>query len=86
MVGLVGSAHHHGLSCRQMWQQLVLLHDVAGHFPEGPQVPGFSIDQDLALHSSLSGRTNKRTACRSHLNLSKPHSGSLSPVSSKNVH
>lgn len=72
MFGLVGSAHHHGLSCRQMWQQLVFLHDVAGHFPERPQVPGFSIDQDLALHSSLSGRTSKRTTCRSHPNIFKP--------------
>lgn len=70
--GLVGSAHHHGLSCRQMWQQLVFLHDVAGHFPERAQVPGFSVDQDLALHSSLSGSTNKRTTCRSRLNVFRP--------------
>lgn len=71
MFGLVASAHHHGLSCRQMWQQLVFLHDVAGHFPERPQVPGFSIDQDLALRSSLSGRTNKRRT-RDHPNVFKP--------------
>ena len=58
--GLGGSAHHHGLPCRQVWQQPVFLHDVAGHFPERPQVPGFSIDQDLTLHSSLSGKTNKK--------------------------
>lgn len=71
MFGGAGSAHHHGLSSRQMWQQLVFLHDVAGHFPECPQVPGLSVDQDLALHSGLSGRTNQRTS-RSHLNVVKP--------------
>lgn len=48
-----------------MWQQLVFLHDVAGHFPEHPQVPGFSIYQDLALHPSLSGGRNKRITCSS---------------------
>lgn len=70
--GFVGSAHHHGLSRSEMWQQLVFLHDVAGHFPECPQVPGFSIDQDLALHSSLPGRTNRRPTCRSHPDIFKP--------------
>lgn len=67
MFGLPGSAHHHGLSCSQMWQELIFLHDVAGHFPERAQIPGFSIDQDLALHSRLSGGTIKRIACWRYL-------------------
>lgn len=44
------TAHHHGLPGSEVWQQHVFLHDVAGHFPEGPQVPGFPIYQDLTLH------------------------------------
>lgn len=45
--------HHHGFPCGQVWQQHVILHDVAGHLPESPQVPRSAIHQDLALHACL---------------------------------
>lgn len=36
-----------------MGQQHVILHDVAGHLPEGPQVPRAAVHHDLALHAGL---------------------------------
>ena len=54
-------AHHHGLSCGEVWQQHVFLHDVAGHFPECPQVPGFPIYQDLTLHPCFPGQQEGHT-------------------------
>lgn len=45
--------HHHGLPRGEVWQQHVILHDVAGHLPEGPQVPRTTIHHDLALHAGL---------------------------------
>lgn len=45
--------HHHGLPHSEVWQQHVILHDVAGHLPEGPQVPRSTVHQDLALHARL---------------------------------
>lgn len=64
-----GCAHHHGLSSSEVWQQLVLLHDVAGHFPECPQVARFSVDQDLTLHPYLSGQQEGHE-CTSYFNVS----------------
>lgn len=54
-------AHHHGLSCSEVWQQHVFLHDVAGHLPECPQVPGFPIYQDLTLHPCFPGKEEGHT-------------------------
>lgn len=35
-------------------QQHVVLHDVTGNLPEGAQVSGLTVDQDLPLHPCLS--------------------------------
>lgn len=44
-------SHHHCLPNSEVWQQHVILHDVAGHLPEGPQIPGSTVNQNLALHA-----------------------------------
>ena len=46
--------HHHGLPGGEVGQQHVVLHDVAGHLPEGPQLSGPPVHQDLPLHARLS--------------------------------
>lgn len=38
---------------REVRQQHVVLHDVTGNLPEGAQVSGLTVDQDLPLHPRL---------------------------------
>lgn len=47
--------YHHGLLDAQVRQQHVVLHDVARNLPEGTQVSGPTVDQDLAFHPRLPG-------------------------------
>lgn len=46
--------YHHGLVHTEVRQQHVVLHDVTGNLPEGAQVSGLTVDQDLPLHPRLS--------------------------------
>lgn len=52
-MGQTKDPDHHGLPRSEVGQQHVVLHDVAGHLPEGPQVSGPAVHQDLALHAGL---------------------------------
>lgn len=60
-MSLSATAHHHGFSCSEVWQQHVFLHDVARHFPECPQVPGFPVYQDLTLHPCFPAQQESQT-------------------------
>lgn len=42
--------YHHGLLYGEVREQHVILHDVTGNLPEGAQVSGLTVDQDLPLH------------------------------------
>lgn len=46
--------YHHGLVHGEVRQQHVVLHDITGNLPEGAQVSGLAVDQDLPLHPCLS--------------------------------
>lgn len=49
--------YHHGLMHSKVRQQHVVLHDVAGDFPEGAKISGLTVDQDLAFHSRFPAHT-----------------------------
>lgn len=63
--------YHHGLLDAQVRQQHVVLHDVAGNLPEGAQVSGLTVDQDLPLHPRLPGNGQETPESRSGPELEK---------------
>lgn len=78
------TAYHHGLVHGQVGQQHVVLHDVAGHLPEGAQVSGLTVDQDLPLHARLPAGPEKPMKLLSH---HETVSGGWDPpVPSQDVH